>query len=332
MKRKYLICCALFPLLGNLSSNTSAFAREVPAPADACDRVCLSGFAAQYFTALIAHRPSDVALAPNVRYTENGAPLAVGDGLWQTATSLGTYHFTAEDTVAGEVGAFAVITENDVPALVALRLKIASRRIAEIEILIARKGEGQNLRTDTLTDAPVELTSLIPAQNRMDRQQLVAITDSYFTAIERGDGTLVPFDDTGFRIENGVRTCNVQGEPDPAADADFARFLSMKCADQLSTKIFSYIRSIRPRRYPVVDRDKGLVMAIVRFNHPGNLRSVEVQGGGTVSYKDNPWASHPTSALIAEFFRIEHGRVTRVLAVIVKVPYRNPVGWGADVP
>ncbi len=51
-----------------------------------CDRACLEGFANQYLDALVARDPSRVPLAENVKFTENGQELKVGDALWATAS------------------------------------------------------------------------------------------------------------------------------------------------------------------------------------------------------------------------------------------------------
>ena len=169
-------------------------------------------------------------------------------------------------------------------------------------------------------------------QNRY-RAGAIGVVDKYFDAIEKGDGSIVPFARDGFRIENGVRTCN---SPAAAGDAsmpsDFAKLGAMACADQLSTKIFTYIHSIRPRRYVVVDEERGLVLGVFRFNHPGDVPYVDSKQFGRLSMAGNPWASRPTSALIAELFKIEDHKVQRVMAVITNVPYRMPTGWESPSP
>ncbi len=292
-----------------------------------CTRACLVGFTDAYLKALAAHDPGALPATTDVRFTEDGAPLELGDGLWRTIDGLGSYRLDFDDPKAGEAGALVTVRENGATALMALRLKIAKGRIAEVETVLARKGELQSLQTDLLQSPLPILEQDVPAARRSSRAELVRIVDSYFDAIEKSDGSVVPFADDGFRIENGVRTCNNAGPPAPGMPAAFARLGAMKCADQLSTKIFSYIESIRPRRFPVVDERRGLVLATVRFNHPGDVREVQTRGFGTVSMASNPWASRPTSALICELFKIEDHKIQRVMAVITNVPYRMPTGW-----
>lgn len=292
----------------------------------ACDRACLTRQVDRYLDALAAHDPARLKVSPGVRFTEDGAPIKLGDGLWRTNQGLGPFRLDYADPSTGQAGALVTVKENGNLALMALRLKVRGGRIGEVETVLARKGELQSLQTDLLqTPLPIFLQD-VPAGRKSSRAELERIGDSYFNAIEKADGSLVPFADDGFRIENGVRTCNNPEPTTGGANPDFARLRGMKCADQLSTKIFTYIQSVRPRRF-VIDEQKGLVLAEVRFNHPGDVLFVDTPGYGRVSMERNPWAVRPTSALISELFKVEDHKIQRVMAVITNVPYRMPTGW-----
>jgi hypothetical protein len=292
-----------------------------------CDRSCLESIVDQYLAALVAHDPWRVPFDSKVKFTENNVELRPGDGLWQTASGLGSFRLINVEPSAGQVGAIVVVKENGADSLMALRMKVEHRRIREIETLVARQGEGQTLSFDLLTEPVPILLESIPPADRLARKQLVAIVDKYFDAIEQSDGQIVPFADDGFRIENGIRTCNDPKNAPGAGASGMTGLRSMKCADQLSTHVFSYIKSIDPRRYVVVDDERGLVLGIFRFNHPGNILSAEVPGRGKVDMRNNAWAKNPTSAAIAELFKVREGKILAVMAVIVKVPYRMPPGW-----
>jgi hypothetical protein len=306
---------------------TMAMAAGSSWAAPACDRACLTGFTDRYLAALTAHDPSRAPLAPDVKFTEDGAPLQPGDGLWRTNGGLGPFRLDFADAESGQAGAFVTVQENGAIALMALRLKVRSGKISEVETVLARKGELQSLQTDLLQQPLPMLLEDVPAARRSSRAELTKIGNSYFDAIEKADGSLVPFADDGFRIENGVRTCNNPVATTAGANPDFARLRGMKCADQLSTKIFTYIRSVRPRRFEVVDEERGLILGVLRFNHPGDVLYVDTPGYGRVSQERNPWAVRPTSALIAELFKVEDHKIQRVMAVITNVPYRMPTGW-----
>ncbi|MDP9052485.1 MAG: hypothetical protein M3O31_17460 [Acidobacteriota bacterium] len=284
--------------------------------------------------AMVAKKPDSVRWAPSLKATQNAAPVKPGDGVWQTASRLDDYRVLAVEPEAGQGVVLSSIDENGIAELQMTRLRVdPGGRISESESLFARNGEGQRVHAPPAEDVRPDYQEALPATDRLRREELVEIVDKYFDAIEKSDGTLVAFAPDGYRIENGVRTCN---DPHRALGSGmeplFGPVARMTCAQGLSSGIFSYIKSITPRRYPVVDREHGLVLALVRFNHPGNILTPEVRGAkgevvGKADMMRNEWASHPTSALIAELFKVKNGRITRVFAVIVRAPYRAPTGW-----
>ena len=79
----------------------AAAASIASAQAGRCDRACLIGIANQYIEALAAKDPARAGLAGNVRYSENGQRLRVGDGLWNSISGKGTYQLHVADAVAG---------------------------------------------------------------------------------------------------------------------------------------------------------------------------------------------------------------------------------------
>lgn len=286
------------------------------AAANNCDRACLGGFVDQYLKALAAHDPSTLPLAENVKFTEDGVELKPGDGLWATATGLGTYRLDFAEPEAGEAGAYALVQESGTPAILWLRLKVMKRQIAEIETLVARKQTTSLLNTNNLTTPPPIFMETLPGADRPSREEMIAIVTKYFDGIEQGNGDIVPFDKDCVRIENGVQTC-----PGSAS----SRLGALSCGEQLSTKIFTYIQSVSPRQFPIVDRERGLVLARVRFNHPGSQQMVDVPGRGMMSM--GAFSQWPNSTQIAELFKVENRKIREITAVIVTGTYKAPTGW-----
>ncbi|HUA01318.1 MAG TPA: hypothetical protein VMB02_13375 [Candidatus Aquilonibacter sp.] len=293
-----------------------AAARATGSAASSCDRDCLDGFIDQYLSALAAHDPSRLPLAKNLKFTEDGVQLTPGDGLWATATGIGSYKLYFAEPEAGSVGAFVLIQENGTPAILLVRLKVVKRQITEIETLVARKQTTSLLNTDNLTTPPPIFLEAVAAADRPSRAEMTAIVNKYFEGIEQGNGDIVPFDKDCVRIENGVQTC-----PSSAS----SRLGALSCGAQLSTKIFTYIQSVSPRRFAVVDRERGLVLAIVRFNHPASQQTVEVPGRGTM--KMGPFSEWPNSTQIAELFKVQNGKIREITAVIVTGAYKASMGW-----
>ncbi len=286
-----------------------------PASTD-CDRACLNGLIDQYLAAMVAHDPSKLPLAKNVKFTEDGVKLDLGDGLWATISGVGNYKLSFAEPAAGATGVYAVVQENGTPALLFVRLKVADKKITEIETLVARKETTAILNTDNLKEVRPVFLETVPAADRPSRAEMVSLVGKYFDGIEQGNGDIVPFDKDCIRIENGIQTC--PGSPTSPLGA-------LSCGAQLSTKIFTYIQSVSPRRFPIVDQERGLVLALVRFNHPATQQTVEVPGRGKMTM--GRYSQWPNSTQIAELFKIKDRKIKEVTAVIVTQPYKMPSGW-----
>lgn len=309
-----------FRMSGLLGLFLLGFAACVPRAASAaepsCDRACLTGFVDQYLAAMVAHDPSKLPLGKNVKFTEDGVALKLGDALWATASGLGNYKLYFAEPEAGAVGAFVLVQENGTPAILEVRLKVVKRRIAEIETLVARKDTTSFLNTDNLKEPRPIFLETVPATDRPSRAEMVSMVGKYFDGIEQGNGDIVPFDKDCIRIENGIQTC-----PSSASSPLGA----LGCGAQLSTKIFTYIQSVSPRRFPIVDEERGLVLAIVRFNHPATQQTVDVPGRGKMTM--GRYSQWPNSTAIAELFKVKDRKIREISAVIVTQPYKAPTGW-----
>ena len=53
------------------------------------------------------------------------------------------------------------------------------------------------------------------------------------------------------------------------------RFSMLTCAQQIDTKIFAYMKHIRPRRALIIDEQKGLVATFPLFVHDGTSRNAK---------------------------------------------------------
>lgn len=296
-----------------------AAAQALPAP-PVCDRACLEGFIGQYLQALVAHDPARLPLVRDVKFTENGSTLKLGDGLWGTAEALGDYKLTFVDPDTAEAGAFVTIRESGRQALLAVRLHIQSaKRISQIETLVSRVTPGQGLgggRAPVMTRKPIFYQDVAPA-DRSDRAHMQAIADSYFEGLEHATDKLTPFDPNCQRIENGAVTAG-----DPQAKGAMQR---MSCGAQFATGFSPFITAVRERRYPIVDQQKGLVLAQVFFDHAGKIKDVRMNDGSTLHVP--PPFDAPYSFEIFELFKIDHGRIVRVEAVLNSVPYGMASGW-----
>src|SRR5688572_17255457 len=110
---------------------------------DACNRECLAGVMSAYLQALVKHDAASLPVTRNVKYSENGVRITLGDGLWQTASAMPTYRLDVIDEEAGQVGLLGRISENGNNNWFAVRLKVEpDRKVSEIEALINRSLSG----------------------------------------------------------------------------------------------------------------------------------------------------------------------------------------------
>ncbi len=61
-----------------------------------CDRACLQGIVDSYLDAMAKHDSSKLPVAADVKFTENGKELKLGEGFWKTA-GRSTYRLYALD-------------------------------------------------------------------------------------------------------------------------------------------------------------------------------------------------------------------------------------------
>jgi hypothetical protein len=283
-----------------------------------CDRGCLNGFLDQVLAAIAAHDSSSLALARDVKYTENGQLLKIGEGFWATASGPPTYKIYADDPQAGEAMFLGVLPENGAPVILSVRLKIELHRISEIEVLVARKEAGSIARPENLVTPNPIFAEAVPLAQRRSRQNMMAIANSYFNAIEKGHASFVPFDANCNRIESGVQTTN-----NTAAATNPDSVLGMGCADQIKTRNFQPDSLIRDRRFAVIDEERGLVFVLGFFDHDATLRSYTLADGKTVKQtRTGPWTWE-----IAEMFKIQDGKIMRVEAIVNTGIYGMKSGW-----
>ncbi len=291
--------------------------------ASSCDYNCLTGLVNQYLKALLAHDPGKLPVAPNLKFTENTISLKLGDALWGTISGLGDYKIQFADPQAGEVAIETTIRENGTPAILLLRLRVVNRRITEVETIVHRNAADAKALEAFGHPDPVWLQPLTASQHT-PRARMIKDANLYFDGILHSNGNMVPFDLRCNRILDGYQDTNHpskngwfhKGSFDPDA---------MNIRDNMNTGIWSYIHSITPRHVVVVDEKIGIVLGMWMFNHPGRMTSVNVKGIGRVP--EPPVVTHPSSVLMAEFFKIEDGKIRQIEGTSLALPYGAGTGW-----
>lgn len=294
----------------------------MPARAEqSCDRTCLIGFVDQYLAALAKRDPSALPVAKRVRFTENGVALKLGEGLWGTATAVGSYKIYVADPQARQIGFIGVAREHGTPVMLGLRLKVVKARITEIETLVGRSTLSG---ADKVMAPNPAFAAVLPPTERSSREQLIAIANLYFDSIEQSDGTVAPITADCERMENGVLTTHNPGYlPVKPGDLDI---WALGCADQISSRGLVTNNTVTPRRIWAVDEERGLVMGYYRFNIPGTLTSTVLSNGKKMVY--GVAEQQPFSSPVTELIRVEDGKIGRIeAAAMQRVPYASPTGW-----
>jgi hypothetical protein len=309
MTRFRTMFCALL-----LAAGATAPARA----ADPCPRICLEGFVDRYIAAMVAHDPTRLPWASRALSTENGQAIAIGDGLWGTASKAGAYRLYVADPETGQVGFLGSIFEGGKPVLLALRLRIEDHVIAEAEMLVARPAPGTFFadagpKLDAARVRPQFLRT-VPEAERMSRDDLIRVANSYFTGLAANSGrNVAPFAPTCLRWENANQTTDAPRTPPPPG----VDILAMGCEAQQKSGFFAFVTSIRNRRFPIVDRERGLVMAFGFFDHQGRIAEMTLTDGRKTP---SPLRS-PLTFQIAELFQIDRGKIDQIEAILDTMPY-----------
>jgi len=273
-----------------------------------------------YLDALEARDPSRLAWADGARFSENNVALAIGDGLWHTISARRrTYDLKAADPAAGQVSWFGVVEEHGIPAIMALRLRIAGGRIVEAETIVCRKVDLSPFPgIDTYLEPRPLMLADVPEPQRITRERMIAVANGYFETIQLNDGTLhAEFTDDCERIENGVQTTN-----NAEAFGDYP-IAGLGCAEQFRKGHFIFDDRLRDRRFPLVDEEKGLALAGGFIDHTGRLVDLTWTDGT----KARSVFHYPHSFVLLELFKIVEGQIAGVEAVFVTVPYNMASAW-----
>jgi len=279
----------------------------------------------RYLEALARNDPSGIPLAGDVKFVENTQVMQIGEGLWETATG-GTTEFRifVADPVGGQVAFLGVMEENAKPTIAAVRLKVVGGEITEIDHLVVHSGD-QPL-SPNMSHVRADLLEPVAATDRVPREKMLEIANSYYEAIVRDNGDLCPFADECQRRENGSITANDQTQtPEEAAKDDFSVFRKMKCGEQLSTGVMSYITDINRRRFIAVDEELGLVFAFSIFVHDGEPKVMQINGVPGITERENNWG--PFDLPAAHIFKIRDNQIYDIEAIGYIAPHGIQNGW-----
>jgi hypothetical protein len=309
--KRLSLALAIFALTSGIASAQAPGERSAVHVVD-CDYTCLIGFARNYMDALAHRDPSRVKFARNVRFVENDVEMTVGSqGLWATVSGVASTGLEAADTSTGEAAWIGTAEEHGLPVYYGMRLQVRERAITEVETIVVRTtglplpfGDVKKIVHDPA------FAQILPPEQRRPRERLRAVADSYFNTVELNDGMVfAPFTDDCARLENGILTT--------AAGPGSAGSISPGCEAQFKLGIYRINKRIRERRYPLIDVERGVVVATGFFDHANEFDTYRTTDG-IVRKTALKW---PNSISLVEAFKITDGRIQRIEAVFTYVPY-----------
>jgi hypothetical protein len=243
----------------------------------ACDRACLQAMLDQYLNAVIKHDTAAAPLVVGFRQTENAVNVRPGNGVWKTVTGLGGMQRRYVDAASGQAAYYGIVQEGEDSAIVTVRLRIENRKLTEAEWYLARandpglNGPRQAGRPPANLFNPEYLTAnpppqrVVPPAQRLPREALLAITNSYFDAITSHDGSVALTHPGCGRVENGS----------PAPPGRFLPLLSPAAAPTMNDCVAGLqnfnASMVVARRIPLIDEEAQAVLAMAVFiRRPGS--------------------------------------------------------------
>lgn len=327
-----LLATAGAALLAGMPAGAQAPGEPSAVNIPSCDRDCLIRYARDYMGALLKKDPSSLKLADDVQFSENNVLIPVGKGAWQSVDRIAQTGLEAADPLTGQVAWFGVIWEHGVPAYYAMRLHVEDGKIDEIETVVHRKtGLPAPFGDPEKVEHHPSFNEVLAPERRVSRARLVAIAQSYFNTVERNDGMVfAPFTDDCGRLENGISTTapGKGASADPGAANGNATAIASGCLDQFKLGIYRINKRIRERRFPLIDEERGVVVASGFFDHDNEVIKYKLTDGREMKTA----LKWPNSISLIEAFRVRDGKIQEIEAVFTYVPHfmHNPWAKGRE--
>jgi hypothetical protein len=261
-----------------------------------CDRECLRGTITQYLNAMVAHKPGALAVSDKLKFTEDTVTMKLGEGLWKNASGIGTYRQDILDVRQGVAASQVIVEESGMPVMLMLRLKVADKKITEVETQVTRtRAEGALFNIGNIKTVSKAM-NLTPERGQLSsRADAIKIAELYPAGLKIGSFTEVntPFAADAYRIENGTIS----------AGTGCAR---AGCENMKAQTIMKH--PAITTRVAAVDEEMGIVLLRMNF-------------GDTGSYG-------PGNALIVwEAFKVYGGQIHAVEAFMRVMPASAGSGW-----
>lgn len=290
---RYFNLCAILLL--------PAFA--LAAQAQDCDRGCLKQHLDAYLNAVVGNNPDAGHLFIGFRQTENSIVVPEGEGVWTGITALGSVQRRYYDPVKQAAAYFGTAMEGAEEVAVAVRLKVERNKVTEAEWIISRKSDpgitGESGKTPfnlQLLAESLPVGRNVPAADRLPREALIAVTNTYFDGITSKNDKVVKGHPGCSRHENGLPTYGMPLQPG---------HLGFDGKSDCRTQGDFGVAIVALRDYFLVDEQAQIVMVNAVFRRDSQ----------------NPKRRNH----FIELFHLDNGKIRSVHAVFYYPPHDLPV-------
>lgn len=229
-------------------------------PKPKCTRAELTEALDAYFYALSIRDSSELPVTEDVKFTENGRILELGQGKLWPAAGDPKMRRDVLDTAQCAAVTMSVVPRDGRNAVLGLRIKLENDLISEIETLFVSPGFFFSSPLVLLNQYQPEWDEILPARERSTAVALRAYADSYFNALDTSgtrDYIPAPFAENCNRWENGVQTT------------------FNNCEGQLRYMPFNVLQiGMTQRRFPVMDTEKGIAVGFASFTNIWNMMEI----------------------------------------------------------
>ena len=156
------------------------------AQAAGCNRACLQNLLTTYIDAMVAHSPSQLPVAANVRFIEDSQELKLGDGLWKTVTGKGNFQQDYIDQRRQIAATHVELFEGGTRIFYSVALHVAKRKIGGIETIVYRVQPDAKSKPDQLGKPLPGMNDPVPAGKGMSRADMVRIAMIYKEGLRIG--------------------------------------------------------------------------------------------------------------------------------------------------
>jgi hypothetical protein len=276
----------------------AAMSAVANAQSGSCDRQCLVQILDRYLDRMLAHDPGGIPMAANANIRELTVPVKLGEGAsWTKISKLRTKQVFADPIQGGVEYRGAVETGGTISSL-SVRLKVEKRRITEVETVL---NEGDRpFDAEYLLEPDPLLESILPAERRSTREEMLRIANDYFEAIGTHNPGVAKFAKRCERFESGWKITHNKVAANGSVEGS-----NESCPESLAG-----LRGQQTvnRRFPIVDMERGVVLGMTFIQHQE--------------------AKPPYALYMHELFKIVDGKIWSIDNIAHRVAWPPNSGFG----